>query len=388
MIDGQTKIIPGSRAAQILRTVHATPGISRVRLTRELGISSGLAADLVARLQSRRLVAESPGSASGRRGRPTLELGAHPQGPLAAVAVIGHETWTASIVELGGGIDRRLEGRHDRDVAAVCAEVRDALGEVCSPVLERVRAVAVSVPGTTTAEMLVEAPSLGWRDLDLAERLLPEDLRSRPFLLGNDANLAALGESRRGAATDIGTSLHIYMHSGIGGALISDGTLLAGGRGMGGEFGHLPFGPKARRCRCGALGCWNTLLDGAAFARGLGCSESDDEISLIASTLAAAAERPGRERVVAGRVGEALGRGIAGLVNALDPDAVILGGLAPHLLEVASDRIHAAYARGLMGTRSRDPAPLTAGSLGEEAPLVGAGERAFAQILGDLQARA
>jgi predicted NBD/HSP70 family sugar kinase len=381
-------ILPGSRAAQILQAVHATPGISRAQLTRELGISSGLAADLVGDLQSRRLVVESPAGASGRRGRPTLELGAHPQGPLAGVAVIGHEAWTASIIELGGGIRGRLEGRHDREIATVCAEVRGGLREVCSPVFDRVRAVAVSVPGITTGETLVEAPNLGWRDLDLADVLVPEELRSQPFQLGNDANLAALGESRRGAAIEIGTSLHIYMHSGVGGALISDGTLLTGARGMAGEFGHLPFGPKARRCRCGALGCWNTLLDGAAFARELGCSESADEISLIAATLAAAAERPGRERTVAERVGEALGRGIAGLVNALDPDAVILGGLASRLLAVASGAIHAGYATGLMGTRRRVPVPLRAGSLGEDAPLIGAGEQAFAQILGDLQARA
>jgi predicted NBD/HSP70 family sugar kinase len=381
-------MLPGSRAAQILRLVHATPGINRVQLTRELGMSSGLAADLVGQLQSRRLVVESPGSASGRRGRPTLELGAHPQGPLAAVSVIGHETWTASVIELGGGILGRLEGRHKREMATVCAEVRTALGEVCAPVAERVRAVAVSVPGVTTGETLVEAPGLGWRDLELADLLLPEELRAQPFLLANDANLAALGESRRGAAIGVGTSLHIYMHSGVGGALISDGALLTGARGMAGEFGHLPFGAKARRCRCGALGCWNTLLDGAAFAHGLGCSESDDEISLIASTLAVAAVRPGRERTVAQLVGNALGRGISGLVNALDPEAVILGGLAPRLLAVASEAIHAGYASGLMGTRSRVPVPLRAGSLGEEAPLIGAGEQAFARILGDLQARA
>jgi predicted NBD/HSP70 family sugar kinase len=368
--------------------VHATPGISRVQLTRELGISSGLATDLVGRLQSGRLLAESPGAASGRRGRPTLELGANPQGPVAAVAVIGHETWTVSIVELGGGISGRLEGRHGREIAAVCGEVREALGEVCAPVLGRVRALAVSVPGITTGETLVEAPSLGWRDVDLADLLLPKELRDRPFLLGNDANLAALGESRRGVAVQIGTSLHIYMHSGVGGALISDGALLMGARGMAGEFGHLPFGSKARRCRCGGLGCWNTLLDGAAFARELGCAESDDEISLIASTLVAAAEKPGRERTVAKRVGEALGRGIAGLVNALDPEVVVLGGLASRLLDVAPDAVDAGYAKGLMGTRTRVPVPLTAGSLGQEAPLIGAGEQAFAWILSDLQGRA
>ncbi len=371
-----------------MRAVHARPGISRVELTRELGISSGLAADLVAQLQSQRLVAESPAAASGRRGRPTLALGAHPQGPLAGVAVIGHETWTTSVVELGGGVCARLEGRHGREITKVCSEVRRGLAEVCSPVLERVRAVAVSVPGITTGETLIEAPNLGWRDVDLGERLLAEELRSQPFLLANDANLAALGESRRGAAMGVATSLHIYMHSGIGGALISDGTLLMGARGMAGEFGHLPFGPKARRCRCGALGCWNTALDGAAFARELGCSESADEISLIASTLAAAAMHPGRERIAAERVGKALGRGIAGLVNALDPDAVILGGLAPGLLAVAPGPILASYESGLMGTRSRFPVPLRAGNLGQDATLAGAGESAFAQILGDLQARA
>jgi predicted NBD/HSP70 family sugar kinase len=381
------EILPGSRAAEVLRAVHAAPGVSRAQLTRELGISSGLAADLVGDLQRRRLLAQSPAAASGRRGRPTLRLGAHPQGPLAGVAVVGHETWTASVVELGGGIRRQLEGRHGRDVAAVCGEVRQALNQVCSPVLDRVRALAVSVPGTVTGKTLVEAPSLGWRGLELADMLCPEQLRSRPFLLANDANLAALGESRRGAAVEIASSLHIYMHSGVGGALISDGSLLSGASGTAGEFGHLPFGPKTRRCRCGALGCWNTLLDGAAFARELGCAESDDEISLITSTLAAA-ERPGRERKAATRIGEALGRGIAGLVNAFDPDAVILGGLAPRLLAVASSAVDRGYASGLMGTRRLAPVRMIAGSLGEQAPLVGAGEQAFAQILGDLQARA
>jgi predicted NBD/HSP70 family sugar kinase len=302
--------------------------------------------------------------------------------------VIAHETWTVAVVELGGGISGRLEGRHDRETTAVCARVREALGEVCSPVLDRVRAVAVSVPGITIGETLLEAPNLGWRDVDMAALLLAEELRSVPFLLGNDANLAAVGEGRRGAAIEIGTSLHIYMHSGVGGALISDGELLTGARGMAGEFGHLPFGSGERRCRCGALGCWNTLLDGGAFARELGCAESDDEISLIASTLEAAAEGPGRERAVAERVGEALGRGIAGLVNALDPEAVILGGLAPRLLMVAPGAVDEGYRNGLMGMRRLAPAPLTAGSLGDEAPLIGAGEQAFAQILRDLQGRA
>jgi len=102
--------------------------------------------------------------------------------------MIGHETWTVAVIELGGGIRGRLEGRHDREIAAVCAEVREALGAVSSPVLDRVQAVVVSVPGTTTGETLVEycfRKCRGWMiaggSIEILKNRIAESVFERAF---------------------------------------------------------------------------------------------------------------------------------------------------------------------------------------------------------------
>ena len=88
------------------------------------------------------------------------------------------------------------------------------------------------------------------------------------------------------------------MDSGVGGALLDGGQLVPGARGMAGEFGHMPFGSPAVRCRCGAHGCWNTALDGQALARHLGESAPADEVSYSREVLAAA--RAGGETRIEG----------------------------------------------------------------------------------------
>jgi predicted NBD/HSP70 family sugar kinase len=75
------------------------------------------------------------------------------------------------------------------------------------------------------------------------------------------------------------------------------------------------------------------------------------------------------------------GRGVAGLVNAFDPDIVTFGGLGPDLLEVAGDYVHAAYLSGLMHFRLSAPPPLVPARFGHDAPLIGATEEAFSAFL-------
>src|SRR5947209_5620723 len=116
-----------STAVGLLRAVHAEPGITRARLARELGISSGLASETVARLVSAGVVAEGPTRATGGRGRPTGSLGPHPRGPVAAVAAISHESWEVATVVLGGEVHTHRTQRHDRDRSSVLAGVEDAL---------------------------------------------------------------------------------------------------------------------------------------------------------------------------------------------------------------------------------------------------------------------
>jgi predicted NBD/HSP70 family sugar kinase len=369
-----------SRAVDVLRAVHARPGIARSEMASGLDLSSGTASDLVARLVAARQLSEGEPATTGARGRPTRTLWPHPQGPLVAVVAIAHEDWAVEVVELGGRIVTRSGARHDRDARRVLAAIADALGQVCAEHCDRLRGFAVSVPGTVSGSRLIQAANLGWSNLEL-DVVRPREAAGLPLAACNDATYSAIGELARGAAAGSASSLHLFMDSGVGGALVDSGRVTTGAHGMAGEFGHMPFGSRRSVCRCGAYGCWNTELDGAALARALGRDAPIDEVSFSRAVLADAQAGDRRAGDAAGQAAAALGRGTAGLVNATDPELVVLSGLATELLRAAPSELHRAYRDGLMATLAERPPQLVAGALGDRGPLVGAMEAAFEPVL-------
>lgn len=338
--------MPEPRSAEILRSVHRDPGRTRAAVARDLGISSGLATETVARLIDARLLDETPGLPSGARGRPSRQLGPHPLGPLVASVAIAYDGWTLALVALGGGVLTHRAGRHRRRWPPLRRTLRTQLAHACDEHPGRVVALCVSVPGTVSRGRLFQAPNLGWSDVDVAAAFVaPGPLGT---FVDNDATASALGEARRGRTRGRASVVHVFMDNGIGGALLEDGDVVGGALGIAGEFGHMPFGSPSARCTCGAYGCWNTAMD--------------------APTPTAA---------------DALGRGLAGLVNGLDPAVICLGGLAVDLRQAAPDRVDVAYRRGLMSSRATTPPPIVDGELGEAGPLRGAAERGFDALLTD-----
>lgn len=356
-------------ALAVLRHVHAHPGVTRAELSRALGLSSGSATELTARLKAQRLIEEGDAPPTGGRGRPSPALGPHPDGPLVCVVDISHERWRVAVVELGGRIVADQGGRHaDRSAAAVLRVVRRRVAGVLS---ERVRLVSVSVAGTVQGTRVVQAAGLEWSDVPIDVGV---DL---PLLLGNDATLAALAEARRGAGAGARAVLHLVVEVGAGGALIVDGRPFDGATGAGGEFGHLPFGDPALHCPCGARGCWDLEVDGRAMARTLGAPPPEDPRTLADRILQAAAAGDAAARDAAAAAARAFGRGAGGLVNALDPDLVTLSGLAEGYAAVVGEDLRAGYLDGLMRFRRADPPPLRTSELGGAGPVAGAAEVAF-----------
>jgi predicted NBD/HSP70 family sugar kinase len=370
-----------SAQAAVLRAVHDHPGMTRAQAAAEIGIPSGFAAETVARLVAAGLIAERPAPATGRRGRPTAVLGAHPDGPLVAAAAIGQETWQVAAVELGGTMMAATGRPHDGDQDRVLGEVAAALEQIRGRFGARVRAAAVSVPGTVTGSRLVLAPGLSWHDVDLSGLWQHYEPGSE-FVVGNDATLAGVAESRHAPGFGSGTMLYLHVADGIGGAVVEAGRAVMGATGAAGEFGHMPFGDPGRRCRCGAAGCWNTSLDGPALARFLPGNVPGADSYLRHVLESAGAGDPGALSAIH-TVGSSLGRGVAGLVNGLDPHLVVVGGLGPELLRLAADEITAAYHDGLMAFRVVPPPPITAARLGADGPLLGAADEAFTRLLTD-----
>jgi predicted NBD/HSP70 family sugar kinase len=364
-----------SRSTALLQAAHAHPGLTRAEAARLLGVGTGAATEIVARLSRANLLAEVRAAPSGARGRPTTTLVPHPQGPLVLAAAITHETWRVDVVELGGTVLTTEDGRHRAEWGALATTLAATVARFRERYDGRPQALGLSVPGTVTPSARLDAATLLWRDIDLRE-LWPD----APVLVArNDASLAAAAESRRGAAVGASVALHLRVEAGLGGAVVDHGTVLAGATGAAGEFGHMPFGDPAVRCPCGAQGCWGTAVDGTALARLLGRPVPRDHVAYARQLIRTATDPD--ERAAVRTVAAALGRGVAGLVNGVDADLVTLGGLGVDLLAAARPELEAAYRAGLMAYRRDDPPPVLPAALGDDGPIAGAAEEAWSALL-------
>ena len=201
------------------------------------------------------------------------------------------------------------------------------------------------------------APGLSWHGVDLSGLWQHYEPGSE-FVVGNDATLAGVAESRRGPGFGAGTMLYLHVADGIGGAVVEGGRAVMGATGAAGEFGHMPFGDPGRRCRCGATGCWNTSIDGPALARFLPGNIPGGD-GYLRHVLASAGRRS-RRAVRDPRRGQLdrAGRRRARERHGPAPG----GGRRPRagLLRLAADEITAAYHDGLMAFRVVPPPPLRA----------------------------
>jgi predicted NBD/HSP70 family sugar kinase len=360
-------------AAAALEFVRRRPAPTRRELALELGLASGAASDLVGRLRAARLVAEAP-AAARRPGRPTTRLHAHPDGPVVLALDLRHGDWRLAACGVDGELEPLASGP-DRagNPGAVLGRLRQVVRRAAERLGGRALAIGVAVPGLTAGTRVLEASMLGWRDVEL-----DAIAAGLPLIAGNDATMAAIAEARVRPAS--GALLHLVLEVGIGGALVLDGRPVQGAHGLGGEFGHLPFGDPDEVCGCGARGCWGLTFDPRLLAPRLGEPEPADPRDWLRTMLELsqprAAQRRLREQLAA-----QLGRGTAGLVNALDPDTVTLGGLARPLRAAARDEFQGAFEAGLMGVHRRRIPDVADGQAGEDAVLVGLGLASFDQIM-------
>jgi fructokinase len=167
----------------------------------------------------------------------------------------------------------------------------------------------------------------------LIDRPLRQDLEralAREVRLGNDANCFALSEATDGAAAGADVVFGVILGTGVGGGVVVGGRALTGRNAIAGEWGHNPLPwPRAAElpgpaCYCGKHGCIETFLSGPGLARdhaGHGGTEAT-----AAEIAAAAAAGDALARAALERYADRLARGLATVIDLLDPDVIVLGG--------------------------------------------------------------
>jgi predicted NBD/HSP70 family sugar kinase len=199
--------------------------------------------------------------------------------------------------------------------------------------------------------------------------------------VANEADLGALAEHLRGAAVGVDDLLFVSGEVGVGGGAMVGGRPLTGAVGYAGEIGHLPVNPAGAVCRCGAVGCWETEIGERVLLARAGYPADAGRAGVVGLLRDASAGSP---RVLAAldELAVWLAVGLGGLVNILNPELIVLGGLHGRTWPFVRERLGADLARhSLPGSRSL--VSVVPAALGADAPLVGAAELAFEPILSD-----
>jgi predicted NBD/HSP70 family sugar kinase len=349
--------------ALVLRHLASSPRpISRAEVAAATGLTKATVSALVEDLIGGRLVSEVEPTPRAGAGRPANGLRLAADGPAGLGLEINVDYLAACVVDLTGEVchhavhhgDQRPR-RPDQVLEATARLAAEAVDAATAQGL-RVAGAALAVPGLVSDGVIHRAPNLGWRDVPV-----PDRLAGLPVRMDNEANLAALGERQMSRTTDF---IYISGEIGIGAGIVLDGRLFRGARGFSGEIGHMTIRPDGPVCRCGARGCLEQYAGQESILAGGGAAAAESIVEM------ARAGHPGMLRALR-EAGTALGVAAAGVVNLLDLDTVVLGGIyapaAPWLQEHVADQI-----RRRAVTADWAPVTVRPSALGPRATVVGA----------------
>jgi predicted NBD/HSP70 family sugar kinase len=384
----RSETVRRANLSAIVRELHDNGPLTRSDLVARTGLTRSAIRGLIGELTDAGFVHEERSTRQGTPGRPSPVVSLNPRRAVVLALEIDVDSLAAAAVGLGGEVLGR--SRVDRpsghvSVEAISTDLADLAtslrGDGWTPA--DLVGVGVGVVGVVRrADGLVSmAPNLGWRDVPLGDELARALDLPVPISIANEADLGALAEHRRGAAVGAAQVLFVSGEVGVGGGLIVDGKPLTGSAGYGGEVGHIPVNPAGVTCRCGSVGCWETEVGAWALLRRAGHPPGGGRRDVDAVINEAEAGSPAALAAFA-EVGRWLGIGLAGLVNILNPEIIVLGGLFGRILpfvgkdlDEALDRMTLAAPRGLVR--------VVPAKLGIDAPLIGAAEYAFEPLLAD-----
>jgi glucokinase len=286
-------------------------------------------------------------------------------------------------VDATGAVQERMRERtppgDSRDVFAAVESVVGALLD------DSVVTIGAGVAGMVEFPdgVVRYGPNLPFRELPLREWLV--DSTGLPCLVDNDANTAAWAELRCGAGRGAANMLLVAVGTGIGGAIVAGRSLFRGGHGFAAEIGHVVVEPGGPLCGCGNRGCWEQVASGRAVGRlgreavaaepaSLLVELANGDPAMITGPLVTAAAQQGDATAlwVLDAVGRRLGEGIAGLVNVLDPDVVVVGGGVVAAGELWLGPAREVFRSSIEAPEHRPEVPLKAAELGNDAGGIGA----------------
>ncbi len=310
----------------ILAHLGAHGPASRAELARSLSLSPALMTQLSKDLIADGLIRELAHQAS-QGGRPARMLGLVASAGRAVGVKVAADHLAFVEVGIDGTVGRTASEPFDAAASTMLAVLADRLrrfiaGGADTPLL----GIGVGVPGDVDAQGtgIVNSTQLGWTNVPIGSTLRRE--LGLPVLVENNVNAVAMAERLYGLGRRHRNFLVVTIGTGVGAAIVIDGVIVRGTSGGAGEIGHIPVRDDGPLCSCGNRGCLENFISEDALvriARERGVIAADAPLAALRD---AAVGGDAAAAAIFSEAGHLLGRTLAGLVHALDPEIIIVLG--------------------------------------------------------------
>lgn len=313
----------------ILGVIRQTGGLTRNQLVAQTGLGRSTVAQRVETLLARGLVQELAGTTSTGGRRPAM-IQFNPDAALILAADLGATHSRLALTDLSGKplreehADIRVSGGPNAVLEWVSTSF-DAMLQAAGRQVDQVGAIGVGVPGPVefASGHPVNPPIMpGWDDFSIPKRL--QERFPVPALVDNDVNIMALGEHLR-SWPQVSDMLYVKVGTGIGCGIITRRAVYRGAQGAAGDIGHIRLPDHDDViCECGNAGCLEAVASGRALIRAVRAAGRDATSNRDVVDLVRAHDLETVQLVR--EAGRNLGKVLAGLVNALNPEVIVIGG--------------------------------------------------------------
>ena len=374
--------VTSAGAGDLLDLLRSGRAATRSDLRRITGLSRSAVVARVDALAEAGLVLPSAELAS-TGGRPAGSLVFNAAAGVVLAVAIGRTRSQLAVFDLGGdelgsaSLEHEMRAGPDEVMPPVAARLQQLLGDLPEPAT--IFGVGLSLPGVVDPVRGVgigSAVMVGWDGVPLGPHLA--GVTSAPLYVGNDADVLARSE-RLGHAASYPDLIVVKASTGLGLGIFSGGRIVAGHLGAAGEIGHTKVDhAEGRPCRCGDVGCLETVAAGWALVTRL--REQGRQVEHVRDLVGLALNGDAEAKLLLRESGRELGQLLAVAINLLNPQAVVIGGDMAAAFDVYAAGVReSVYGRAAaLATRELQFLPST---YGDRAGVVGCAAMALDEVL-------
>jgi predicted NBD/HSP70 family sugar kinase len=368
-----------------LNVIHEHQPISRAELARRMKVTRGVAGVLVQELLDQKLIYEGATGEAAFGRKPTL-LHIKSQDRLVVAVDVRFSKTFIMVTDFAG---RQLALETYDTIFSIPEFVRDLAQRIrrlikTAGIASLVEGVGVAVPGMVDQRSgrVLNAPALGWRDVELRNPLaaaigLPVEIENS----GRACTLALLW-LERGEPTRPQNFVYVGVSDGVGVGIVVNGELLRGTDHIAGEFAHVPLNLDGPQCMCGSAGCWEAYISNlATLSRYFGwhlsklspnnLHDAKQGSFTVPDLIARAREGDGKAMAAVQATARFLGLGLGTIVNVINPECIYLDGEITTAWDLIGQPVTQALAERAL-TEKGGRTPLRIAAMKEHSRLRGA----------------